>query len=122
VIPLAVSGPFHSPLMQPAAERLKDVLDAITVRDARVPVVANVSASPIQDADEIRRSLVEQVASPVLWEDSVRWMLNQGVDTFVEIGPGNVLTGLVRKVDRKVTAVSVQDVETLQAAVDTLRK
>ncbi|MBN2908269.1 ACP S-malonyltransferase [Polycladomyces sp. WAk] len=122
VIPLAVSGPFHSPLMQPAAERLKDVLDTVTVRDARVPVVANVSASPVQDAEEIRRSLVEQVASPVLWEDSVRWMLNQGVDTFVEIGPGTVLTGLVRKVERKVTAVSVQDVETLQTALDMLRK
>jgi [acyl-carrier-protein] S-malonyltransferase len=122
VIPLAVSGPFHSPLMQPAAERLKDVLDTVTVRDARVPVVANVSASPVQRADEIRRSLVEQVASPVLWEDSVRWMLNQGVDTFVEIGPGTVLTGLVRKVERKVTAVSVQDMETLQAALETLRK
>lgn len=122
VIPLAVSGPFHSPLMQPAAERLKDVLDTVAVRDARVPVVANVSASPVQGADEIRRSLIEQVASPVLWEDSVRWMLNQGVDTFVEIGPGTVLTGLVRKVDRKVTAVSVQDAETLQTALATLRK
>ncbi|PRX40870.1 [acyl-carrier-protein] S-malonyltransferase [Planifilum fimeticola] len=121
VIPLAVSGPFHSSLMKPAAERLSEVLAGVTVLDASVPVVANVSARPVTEARTIRQSLIDQVASPVLWEDSVRWMMEQGVDTFVEIGPGNVLTGLVRKVDRRVKALSVQDVPSLEKALAELK-
>lgn len=120
VIPLSVSGPFHSSLMKPAAERLAQTLNEIEIKDASVPVVANVSARPVVRADEIRRSLIEQVASPVLWEDSVRWMLAQGVDTFVEIGAGTVLSGLVKKVDRKVKTLSVQDSETLKQTVEQL--
>jgi [acyl-carrier-protein] S-malonyltransferase len=121
VIPLAVSGPFHSSLMKPAAERLSKVLADVPVADAKVPVVANVSARPVRDAQTIRQSLVDQVASPVLWEDSVRWMMEQGVDTFVEIGPGNVLTGLVKKINRRVNALSVQDVPSLEKALKELR-
>jgi len=121
VVPLAVSGPFHSSLMKPAAERLSEVLADVTVSDASVPVVANVSARPVTDARTIRQSLIDQVASPVLWEDSVRWMMEQGVDTFVEIGPGNVLTGLVKKVNRRVTALSVQDVSSLERALAELK-
>ncbi|MBO2532324.1 MAG: [acyl-carrier-protein] S-malonyltransferase [Thermoactinomycetaceae bacterium] len=121
VVPLAVSGPFHSSLMKPAAERLSEVLADVTVSDASVPVVANVSARPVTDARTIRQSLIDQVASPVLWEDSVRWMMEQGVDTFVEIGPGNVLTGLVKKVNRRVTALSVQDVPSLERALAELK-
>ncbi|SEN15454.1 ACP S-malonyltransferase [Lihuaxuella thermophila] len=120
VIPLSVSGPFHSSLMKPAAERLAQTLNEVDIKDAAVPVVANVSAAPVIRSDEIRRSLIEQVASPVLWEDSVRWMLAQGVDTFVEIGEGTVLSGLVKKVDRKVKTLSVQDSETLKQAVEQL--
>ncbi|PTX61252.1 [acyl-carrier-protein] S-malonyltransferase [Melghirimyces profundicolus] len=120
VIPLSVSGPFHSSLMQPAADRMEEVLARLEIRDARVPVVANVSARPRTGADDIRRSLVEQVVSPVLWEDSVRRMAEEGVDTFVEIGPGNVLTGLVRKIQRGVTAVSIQDGESLRKALEKL--
>lgn len=121
VVPLAVSGPFHSSLMKPAAERLSEVLADVTVSDASVPVVANVSARPVTDARTIRQSLIDQVASPVLWEDSVRWMMEQGVDTFVEIGPGNVLTGLVKKINRRVNALSVQDVPSLEKALKELR-
>lgn len=121
VVPLAVSGPFHSSLMKPAAERLSEVLADVTISDASVPVVANVSARPVTDARTIRQSLIDQVASPVLWEDSVRWMMEQGVDTFVEIGPGNVLTGLVKKVNRRVTALSVQDVPSLERALAELK-
>ncbi|OYD06446.1 ACP S-malonyltransferase [Paludifilum halophilum] len=111
VRPLPVSGPFHSSLMKPAARRMEAVLDEAALKDASIPVVANTSARPVTEAEVIRRSLVKQVASPVLWEDSIRWMLDQGVDTFVEVGSGNVLTGLVRKIQRRVTAVSVQDVD-----------
>lgn len=107
VIPLEVSGPFHSSLMKPAAARLADALTNVAFSQASVPVVANVTAQPVRDAAEIRRLLVEQVVSPVLWEDSVAWMIGQGVDTFVEIGSGTVLSGLVKKVDKSVAALSM---------------
>lgn len=114
VLPLNVSGPFHSSLMQPAAERLKGVLANIDMKDARVPVVANVSARPETAAAAIVDNLVKQVAAPVLWEDSVRWMAEQGVTTFVEIGPGKVLAGLIKKIaPTGTTIVSVQDMESL---------
>lgn len=122
VLPLAVSGPFHSSLMAPAAERLGDVLNEVDVRDAHVPVVSNVSAEPLTRATDIRTALVRQVASPVLWEDSVNWMIAQGVDTFVEIGPGRVLSGLVRKIARRTTVYSVEDVQTLRETQEKLQK
>lgn len=91
VIPLEVSGPFHSSLMKPAAVNLQATLADIAMKDANVPIVANVTANAVTSADEIRGLLVEQVCSPVLWEDSVRYLVEQGVDTFVEIGSGTVL-------------------------------
>ncbi|MFC0473137.1 ACP S-malonyltransferase [Halalkalibacter kiskunsagensis] len=111
VIPLQVSGPFHSSLMKPAAEKLKNVLEQISIEDASVPVVANVSARGVQESTQIRANLIEQVYSPVLWEDTIRDLLHNGVDVFVEVGSGNVLTGLVRKVERKAKAVAVSDRE-----------
>ncbi|MDA8352682.1 MAG: ACP S-malonyltransferase [Firmicutes bacterium] len=114
VISLSVSGPFHSSLMKPAADRMEDVLGQLDMRDAAVPIVTNVFARPEWVADKLRHALVEQISSPVLWEDSVRRMVDEGVDTFVEIGPGNVLTGLIRKIQRGVTAVSVRDEESLR--------
>ncbi|WNC12594.1 ACP S-malonyltransferase [Brevibacillus brevis] len=114
VLPLNVSGPFHSSLMQPAADKLKAVLASVSVQDAGVPVVANVSARPVSDAREIVDSLVQQVSAPVLWEDSVQWMVEQGVTTFVEIGPGKVLAGLIKKIaPAETTMISVQDEESL---------
>ncbi|MFD1952711.1 ACP S-malonyltransferase [Paenibacillus thailandensis] len=113
VVPLEVSGPFHSSLMKPAAEKLAEVLKGVTVHDAAVPVVANVTARPVTDASEIRGLLVEQVYSPVLWEDTVRYLIEQGVDTFVEIGSGTVLAGLIKKVDKSVKIVSVNSLESL---------
>ncbi|MCG0314159.1 MAG: ACP S-malonyltransferase [Calditerricola sp.] len=117
VLELAVSGPFHSSLMRPAAERLAEVLADVPLADARVPVVANVTAGPVTQAEEIRRLLVEQVAAPVLWEDSVRAMLDAGVDTFVEIGPGSVLTGLIKKIDRRARCFNVHDPASLDKAL-----
>ncbi|MCX7568453.1 ACP S-malonyltransferase [Tumebacillus sp. DT12] len=121
VIPLVVSGPFHSSLMAPAADRLAEQLAAADVRDAQVPVIANCTASPVSTANEIRTALKEQVASAVLWEDSVRTMLELGVDTFVEIGPGKVLSGLIKKVDRKLQTFSIQTPETLDAALAAIK-
>lgn len=115
VMPLNVSGPFHSSLMAPAAEKLASVLDGITIQDAQTPVVANVSANSITSAADIQQSLIQQVASPVLWEDSVVYMVEQGVTTFIEIGPGKVLAGLIKKISPKeVQIFAVQDMQLLE--------
>lgn len=121
-IPLEVSGPFHSELMKPAAERMKSVLEEITIRDAAIPVIANVTAEKMTAADEIRLKLIEQIYSPVLWEDTVRKLLELHVDTFVEIGPGSVLSGLVRKVNRQVKTYAVSDKESLLAVVNACKR
>lgn len=122
VLPLQVSGPFHSALMKPAAEKFTAVLNEIHIQDAQIPLIANVTAEPTSDQNDVQKLLLEQLYSPVLWEDSVRKMIELGVDTFVEIGPGKVLTGLIRKISRDVKTLSVQDLESCQAAITALRR
>jgi len=99
-IPLAVSAPFHCPLMQPAADKLKAELDKIEIKDATIPIIANVTAKPVTSSAEIKDLLIKQVTGSVLWEDSVKYMLSQGVDNFIEVGPGKVLTGLIKKIQK----------------------
>ncbi|QDV75496.1 ACP S-malonyltransferase [Botrimarina mediterranea] len=108
VIPLAVAGAFHTPLMQPAVERLSAVLDEVELVTPRVPVVSNVDARAHNDPNEIRSLLVKQVVSPVLWEKSLRQMIDGGVDSFYEIGPGRVLRGLLKRIDRKFPSEGVE--------------
>jgi [acyl-carrier-protein] S-malonyltransferase len=122
VIPLEVSGPFHSSLMKPASSELQKVLDSLNMKDAKIPVVANVTAEPMSMASEIKEKLLEQLYSPVLWEDSVQKMIDLGVDTFIEVGPGKVLTGLVKKINRSVKTYSVSDEESCQAVIDALKE
>lgn len=100
VIPLNVSGAFHSPLMANAAEGLRQALDSIAVENPAFPVVSNVTATPIRQATEARSLLLDQLTSPVRWVDSVRAMLAIGATEFVEVGPGNVLSGLLKRIDR----------------------
>ncbi|WP_166238050.1 ACP S-malonyltransferase [Paenibacillus turpanensis] len=119
VIPLEVSGPFHSSLMKPAAVQLAEVLGGVSMQSASVPVVANVTARPVTEPEDIRKLLEEQVYSPVLWEDTVSWLIAQGVDRFIELGSGTVLAGLIKKVDRSVTVVSVNSMAALQNALET---
>lgn len=121
VIPLEVSGPFHSILMKPAATKLQEVLDSISIQKAQVPVISNVTASPMDEPEEIKQRLLEQLYSPVLWEDSVKRMMELGVDTFIEIGPGKVLAGLIKKIDRKSQVFSVFDEASYQATVTSLK-
>jgi [acyl-carrier-protein] S-malonyltransferase len=121
VIPLVVSGPFHSELMKPASENLKEVLNEISISDVEIPVIANVTAEEVTKENEIREKLIEQIYSPVLWEDTVQKLLDLGVDTFVEVGPGNVLSGLVKKVQRRVKTIAISDEETLLKAVEQLK-
>lgn len=117
-IPLDVSGPFHSALMQPAAEKLSATLEQLPMNDATIPVIANVHAQAIQAHQEIQQKLVEQLYSPVLWEQSVRTLLDEGVTHFIECGPGKVLSGLIKKIDRQANVLAVHDEETLQAVID----
>lgn len=98
IIPLAVSAPFHCPLMQPAADKLKVELAKIEIKDAKIPIVANVTADYVTSGAKIRELLYRQVTSPVRWEESVRKMLADGVENFTEVGPGQVLTGLIKKI------------------------
>ncbi len=115
VIPLEVSGPFHCSLMKPAADGLQQVLAGVDIQAPSVPLIANVTAQSVEAADDIRQLLVQQVVAPVLWEDSVRQLLENGVDTFIEVGTGTVLAGLIKKIDRKVKIISVNSYEALQA-------
>ena len=116
-IPLPVSAPFHSTLMQPAAEKLAQVLHTIEIKEARIPVIANVHAQPVHTSAEIRESLVEQAAHPVLWEDSMHVLLTKGVDTMVEVGPGTVLSGFMKKIESGVHLEHVENVSSLEATL-----
>lgn len=116
-IPLTVSGPFHSSLMRPAASKVAVELTLVNMKAPSVPVIANVTARPVEDVMEIRQLLIEQVTAPVRWQESVEKMIELGVDTFIECGPGNVLSGLIKKIDRSVTTYSVYDVESLEKTV-----
>jgi [acyl-carrier-protein] S-malonyltransferase len=115
VIPLKVSAPFHCALMNPARERLEPELRAVRSRDPRVPVVANVDARPRTTAASAIDALVEQVSSPVRWEATVQYLAAAGVTTYIEVGPGTVLSGLVRKIHRDATVLNVQAPEDLGA-------
>jgi [acyl-carrier-protein] S-malonyltransferase len=118
VIPLAVSAPFHCALMKPAEERLAPLLRALPTSTPAIPVVANVDAEPRRTAGESIDALIQQVASPVRWEDVVKRLIAEGVTTFVELGPGTVLSGLIKKIDRQVAALNVEtpdDLESLAA-------
>jgi [acyl-carrier-protein] S-malonyltransferase len=108
VIPLAVAGAFHTPLMQPAVDRLRAVLADVQLKPPRIPVVSNVDARPHEDPNEIRELLIQQVCSQVRWEESMRFLLeDQGTQAFYEIGPGRVLCGLLKRIDRKVPCENV---------------
>ena len=117
---LAVSAPFHCPLMLPAQQKLEADLRAVTFHPLRVPLVNNVDAEIITNGDEARESLIRLVTLPVRWEESVRELIDQGVNTFVEVGPGRVLTGLLRQIDRSVHVFNVEDEKSLQVTLDKL--
>ena len=115
VIPLPVSAPFHCALMKPAEERLAPELRALHARDPRVPIVANVDAEPKRTAREAIEALVRQVSSPVRWEAVVQCLASEGVTTYVEVGPGTVLSGLIRKIHREATVVNLGSADDLEA-------
>jgi [acyl-carrier-protein] S-malonyltransferase len=107
-VPLAVAGAFHTEIMRPADQRCAEALADVPMRTPRIPVISNVDALPHDDPEEIRRILVRQVLQPVRWEDSMRNLIQQGFDQFYEVGPGRVLRGLLRRIDRNVSCQSVE--------------
>ena len=108
-IPLAVAGAFHTPIMQSAVEKLSAALADVPLSAPRIPVISNVDARPHSDPEEIRQLLVKQVVSPVHWEDSIRYLMEQGHNEFYEVGPGRVLRGLLRRIDRKTPCHNVME-------------
>jgi [acyl-carrier-protein] S-malonyltransferase len=114
-MPLPVSAPFHCSLMLPAGERLREVLAGIAVGPLRTPVVSNVEAAPNSDAGRVKELLVAQVSAPVRWDESVQKMAELGVERFIEIGPGKVLAGLIKRIAKGAAAQSVEDVAGLKA-------
>ena len=120
-VPLPVSVPVHTPLMQKAADRLAQDLAAISWSDLRVPLINNAEAKPLTKAAEIQASLVRQLPSSVLWEDSVKAMAAMGVKTFVEVGPGTVLTGLIRRIVPDAVTMNVNDPKSLESTLQSLR-
>lgn len=118
VIDLSVSGAFHSPLMEAAGNRLEKVLDQIEVHSFDVPYATNVTGKIVESPEDVKSLLVKQVVASVRWEECVKTLISEGVDTFVEIGPGKTLTGLIKKIDRSVKAVNVEDIQTLNKLKD----
>lgn len=119
---LPVSAPFHSKLMEPAAEKLAVELDKVVVSDATIPVVTNVTAEALTKAEDIKVSLVKQAASPVKWEDCIATMKDFGADTYVEVGPGKVLCGFNKRIDRKLKSLNVENIESLEKLLTISRR
>lgn len=112
-IPLKVSGPFHSPMLKGAGDNLAGVLENVTIHDIAIPYLANVTADYVREPGSVKELLTKQVSSPVRWQQSVERMLADGVDTFVEIGPGKTLTGFMKKISREATCINIEKLEDL---------
>ena len=113
VVPLAVSVPAHSSLLRDKAKEFEKYLNEIPIKDAQIPVVSNITATSIQSADEIRKELSQHFYSPVRWVQSVEFMANNGVDTFIEIGPKKVLTGLIKRIVKPAKLINIQTIENI---------
>ncbi|WP_088809520.1 MULTISPECIES: ACP S-malonyltransferase [Listeria] len=121
VLPLAVSGPFHSALMKPAAEKFGAVLDQVTFKTGFIPVVNNVDVAFTTNEADLHEKLVAQIYSPVKWEQTIEALIEKGVDTFVEIGAGKVVSGLIKKINRDVTVLAAGDAASIQEVAQALK-
>ena len=114
VVPLAVSGAFHSPLMHPAVDGLSEVIGTFDFKDPSVPIIANTTARPLTTGAEVRTELINQMSNSVQWQRSVEYMIDNGVSTFIEIGPGRVLTGLIKRINKDADTVNISDAGTVK--------
>src|SRR6266568_5085279 len=122
VVPLSVGGAFHSPLMAPAADSFRSFLSAAPLRDPAIPVISNATAEPVTTAEDLRELLARQLTGPVRWTESVRRLADLGVDTFIEVGPGTVLSGLIKRTVQGVRVLSVGDAKGVAEVVEALRE
>lgn len=120
IVPLAVSGPFHTSLMKPAGDKLAERFMNEEFKEMTFPVIFNATGKTLEEGKSIKEMLEIQVQSSVYFEDSIRYMIEQGVDTFVEIGPGKTLSGFVKKIDKSLTTYSIEDVASLKATIEAL--
>jgi len=116
-IPLQVSGAFHSPLMQPAVDGMAQILAKVIFKDPLVPIIANVTAQPLTTAGQFKDELLKQLTSSVQWQRSVEYMLKQGTGRFIEIGPGKILAGLIKRINRDVEVMNIEDVAAVKGLV-----
>ncbi|MDG2861070.1 ACP S-malonyltransferase, partial [Vibrio parahaemolyticus] len=125
-VELPVSAPFHTSLLTPAGEKLRRELEKIKINDLQKTVVSNVDGKPVETKDEIVQKLVDQVSHSVLWQQSIENMINDGVDTFIEIGPGKSLSGFVKRIgksmNKEVTTLNINNMETFRQTVEKLTK
>ncbi len=121
VIPLKVSGPFHSRMLTEAGKKLGQVLENVSVSKPQIPYVANVTAQYVTDAESVKPLLEKQVSSSVRWQQSVEMMIADGVDTFIEIGPGKTLSGFMKKINRNVTVLNIEKMEDVEACAECLQ-
>ncbi|MFC1862132.1 ACP S-malonyltransferase [Chloroflexota bacterium] len=113
-IPLPVSGAFHTPLMQPAVDGMSEIIATLDFQDPAIPIIANTTAKPLTTADEVKAELVAQLCNGVQWQRSIEYMSDNGVSTFIEIGPGKVLSGLIKRINKNATTVNIGDAEAIK--------
>ncbi|MFC1950616.1 ACP S-malonyltransferase [Chloroflexota bacterium] len=116
-IPLQVSGAFHTPLMQSAVDGMSEIIAALSFRDPLIPVIANTTAQPVTTAEQVKAELLGQLCNSVQWQRSVEYMVNDGVSTFIEIGPGKVLSGLIRRINKDVKTLNIGDAQAVRNIV-----
>jgi [acyl-carrier-protein] S-malonyltransferase len=114
VVPLAVSGAFHTPLMQSAVDGLSEIIPALPFHEPLIPIIANTTAQPITTAEQVKAELIRQLCNSVQWQRSVEYMINDGVSIFIEIGPGNVLSGLIKRINRDVKTLNIGDTQAIK--------
>ncbi len=122
VIPLAVSGAFHSPVMQPAAVGLAQAIKNTNVYDAAIPIIGNIHATPLHEGGAIREELAQQIAAPVQWIRTIEYLVEAGVTIFFEIGPGQALTGMVKRIAKGVTTLNISSQEDIEKVAGTIRE
>ena len=119
VIPLQVSGAFHTPLMQPAADSITEIIDSLSFREPIITIIGNTTAKPLTTAESVKEELLRQLCNCVQWQRSVEYMVDEGVSTFIEIGPGKVLTGLIKRINRDVKTVNIGDAQAVRGTAST---
>ncbi len=117
-VPLAVSGAFHTPLMQPAVDGMSEIIPTLDFQDPTVPIIANTTAQPLTTAEQIKAELIKQLSNSVQWQRSIEYMVDNGVSTFIEIGPGKVLSGLIKRINKSVNTMNIGDAEAIKSLIN----